>query len=298
MPADITPIVFRCADHDCVGMLHEPAAPSTRGVLIVVGGPQYRAGSHRQFVHLAHDLAAAGFVALRFDYRGMGDSDGAARTFEDIGTDIRAAVDELTDRHGEIEEVILWGLCDAATAAAFYAAADARVTGLILVNPWVRTEQGIARSYLRNYYGRRLLEPDFWKQLLTGRIRVGKMLTSFCADIAAGIGRRSAAPAPGDDSGSGKDQHSGTGAAPNSPLPERMAAAVDAFPGPVLFVMSGQDLTAGEFDAAARSRPWRRALRGRNNISWARMEAADHTFSRRAWRDELATRCIDWLRQR
>jgi len=290
MAADVAPIVFRCADHDCVGMLHAPATASARGILIVVGGPQYRAGSHRQFVHLARDLAAAGVPTLRFDYRGMGDSDGAARTFEDIGTDIRAAIDELQRCHTGIEQVILWGLCDAATAAAFYAAADARVAGLILVNPWVRTEQGIARSYLRNYYGRRLLDADFWKQLLTGRIRVGAMLRSFCADIAAGLGRRSAAPAPG-------DRH-GTDAASSAPLPERMAAAIGAFPGPVLFVMSGQDLTAGEFDAATRTRPWQRVLHGRDNISWARMDAADHTFSRRTWRDELATRCIDWLRKR
>ncbi len=290
MATDVAPIVFRCADDDCVGMLHESAAPSTRGVLIVVGGPQYRAGSHRQFVHLARSLAAAGFPTLRFDYRGMGDSDGAARTFEDIGTDIRAAIDELMRRHTDITEVILWGLCDAATAAAFYAAADARVAGLILVNPWVRTEQGIARSYLRNYYGRRLLDADFWKQLLTGRIRVGAMLTSFCADVAAGLGGRSAPPGPGDEHGNGDDPAS------NAALPERMAAAVGTFPRPVLFVMSGQDLTAGEFDAASRTRPWQRILRGRDNISWARMDAADHTFSRRTWRDELATRCIDWLR--
>lgn len=273
-------------------MLHPAAAPSTRGVLIVVGGPQYRAGSHRQFVHLARDLAAAGLPTMRFDYRGIGDSDGPARTFEDIGTDIRAAIDELMGRRSDIEEVFLWGLCDAATASAFYAPADARVAGLILANPWVRTEQGIARSYLRNYYARRLLDPDFWKRLLAGRIRIGAMLTSFFADIAAGIGRRSAAPGPGNNHGAGD------GAASRAPLPDRMAAAVGAFPGPVLFVMSGQDLTAGEFDAASRTRPWRRVLRGRDNISWVRMAAADHTFSRRAWRDELATRCIDWLTKR
>ncbi|HBZ05431.1 MAG TPA: hydrolase 1, exosortase A system-associated, partial [Massilia sp.] len=42
------------------GIVSLPAAPHPRGVLIVVGGPQYRAGSHRQFTLLARDLAAAG----------------------------------------------------------------------------------------------------------------------------------------------------------------------------------------------------------------------------------------------
>ncbi|KAB8057318.1 hydrolase 1, exosortase A system-associated, partial [Janthinobacterium violaceinigrum] len=57
-----------------VGILSLPAAPGPRGVLIVTGGPQYRVGSHRQFVLLARALAAQGVPVLRFDLRGMGDS--------------------------------------------------------------------------------------------------------------------------------------------------------------------------------------------------------------------------------
>jgi hypothetical protein len=45
-------------------------------VVIIVVGPQYRAGLHRQFVSLARTLSTAGFLVLRYDYRGMGDSDG------------------------------------------------------------------------------------------------------------------------------------------------------------------------------------------------------------------------------
>ena len=39
-------------------------------MVIVVGGPQYRAGSHRQFTLLARHIAAAGYPVLRFDARG------------------------------------------------------------------------------------------------------------------------------------------------------------------------------------------------------------------------------------
>jgi len=52
------------------------------GVLIVVGGPQYRVGSHRQFLLLSRRLAAEGHPVMRFDYRGMGDASGAMRGFE------------------------------------------------------------------------------------------------------------------------------------------------------------------------------------------------------------------------
>lgn len=67
-------------------MLHHPNEHEVPlGLLMVVGGPQYRVGSHRQFVLLARDLAAAGIPVFPFDYRGMGDSTGQARDFEGIG---------------------------------------------------------------------------------------------------------------------------------------------------------------------------------------------------------------------
>ena len=68
---------FECGDDTCIGIVASNADVASRadiGVVIVVGGPQYRVGSHRQFVTLARALAASGVPALRFDYRGMGDS--------------------------------------------------------------------------------------------------------------------------------------------------------------------------------------------------------------------------------
>ncbi len=79
------PVLFECEGEQLVGVIALPELRRAIAVLVVVGGPQYRAGSHRQFVLLARRLAAAGFPVLRFDYRGMGDSTGAARTFEECG---------------------------------------------------------------------------------------------------------------------------------------------------------------------------------------------------------------------
>lgn len=65
-------LAFACNDSWLYGILSIPENTSSRGVLVVVGGPQYRAGSHRQFTLLARDLAAYGVPVLRFDCRGMG----------------------------------------------------------------------------------------------------------------------------------------------------------------------------------------------------------------------------------
>ena len=56
---------------DMLGIVSLPApdAPQQNtGVVIVVGGAQYRVGSHRQFVQMARLLAAAGYPVLRFDF--------------------------------------------------------------------------------------------------------------------------------------------------------------------------------------------------------------------------------------
>ena len=109
-------VSFPCAGEDLVGVLALPQTARPVGVVIVVGGPQYRGGSHRQFVLLARALARAGFPALRFDHRGAGDATGAMRAFTDIDDDIGAAIDELC-RACALDRVVLFGLCDAASAA-------------------------------------------------------------------------------------------------------------------------------------------------------------------------------------
>ena len=56
-------VAFECAGDSLFGVLHGGADDATRGVLVVVGGPQTRVGSHRQFVLLPRRVAAAGDAA-------------------------------------------------------------------------------------------------------------------------------------------------------------------------------------------------------------------------------------------
>ena len=101
--------VFECDSDRLIGIVTRPERPIETGVVIIVGGPQYRAGSHRQFTLLARQLAEQGIASLRFDYRGMGDSEGDMRTFEDIDDDIRAAIDTFMTQASNIQQVMLWG---------------------------------------------------------------------------------------------------------------------------------------------------------------------------------------------
>ncbi|MES2152613.1 MAG: hydrolase 1, exosortase A system-associated [Pseudomonadota bacterium] len=268
---------FACHDEALYGVACIPESPSMRGVLIVVGGPQYRVGSHRQFTLLARALAAQGIPAMRFDYRGMGDSDGPARSFEQVDDDLRAAIDAFQAALPAVREVVLWGLCDGACAALFYAPQDARVAALVLLNPWVRTEQGLAKATLKHYYRGRLAEPDLWRRMLRGQFNFARAAGSALALVRSAVVRvpaRAGAPVA---------------------LPERMLAAAGQFTRPLLIVLSGADLTAREFaDMAAASPAWRRLLDA-PRVTRHTLDGADHTFSRRVWRDQVARWTAEWV---
>ncbi len=274
--ARMRPVEFSCEDAMLAGILHPGADAARLGVVIVVGGPQTRVGSHRQFLLLARTLAEAGYPCLRFDYRGMGDSEGEPRDFEHIDADIRAAIDCLFHEQPQLAQVVLWGLCDGATAAVFYAAADARVGGLAQLNPWVRTEAGAAAALVGDYYGKRFLEADFWRKLLSGQVSITTRLREFATTFLAA--RRGENPA--DDANAG--------------LPERYARRLAAFRGEVLLVLSGKDLTAAEFCRAAVSAPLATALAA-SRLTRIEIADANHTFSSAAWRAQVEQATLAWL---
>jgi exosortase A-associated hydrolase 1 len=279
-------VTFDCAGETLCGILHRPPQPGTRGVVIVVGGPQTRVGSHRQFVLLARALAGAGVPVLRFDYRGMGDTIGESRDFTGIENDIRAAIDHLCDSVPVVREVVLWGLCDAASAILCYAHRDPRVTGIALANPWARTEGGAARAYLHDYYLHRLVDANFWRKVLRGEFAVRASIASFGTMLGKAFGR-------GAKSVTGS---TGEPAAAPFPLREQMLDGLRRYRGRVLLLLSGDDLTAWEFkDMVAGSRGWRRLL-ARPNVSRRDLAEANHTFSRAVWRDQVAQWTLEWMR--
>jgi exosortase A-associated hydrolase 1 len=271
-------VLFDCAGEQLVGILSLPARPAARGVLIVVGGPQYRAGSHRQFTLLARRLAAAGFPCMRFDYRGMGDSTGAPRTFEDVQADLRSALDTFFERAPTLREAVLWGLCDAASAALMHGVQDPRVRGMALLNPWVRSDATYAQAQVRHYYRGRLLSRELWYKLLRGQLDWRASAASLAATLRSAL---RCAPSP---------------AGPAAlPFQARMASGLSGFGGATLLVISGNDLTAREFtDLAEQDPAWRAAL-VKARLTRVELPDADHTFSRAQWQDEVERVTLEWL---
>ena len=277
------PLLFACEGETLLGVLSVPDATPARpthdtGVLIVVGGPQVRVGSHRQFTQLARHLAAAGYPVLRFDVRGMGDSGGEPRSFEELGDDIAAAIGALMQHRPTLRRVVLWGLCDGASASLLYlhARSDTRVAGVCLVNPWVRSEQSLAVTRVKHYYLRRLAQRDFWRKLFSGGVAV-QALSGLLENLR--LARNGVNGAGGS---SVSFQH-------------RMALAWAGFDGHLLLLLSGNDYTAKEFIEHSQADALWRSNLAHPRLKRIDLAGADHTFSSADDRRCVENATLDWL---
>ena len=173
------------------GMLHSPDSGTARGVCILLLSPgiKGRVGPHRLYLKLADPLVAAGFHVLRFDYYGLGDSEGelGERVMADMYNSIQggryvddtiAAMDWMAKQHG-IKRFVGSGLCGGSISALLTAARDPRIEGLLGIGLPSTLEGGaenfdrfMSRGQLRQEgrgYLQRALRPDAWKRFLSGK---------------------------------------------------------------------------------------------------------------------------------
>jgi dienelactone hydrolase len=125
-----------------VGILTVPRTPRPGAphVVLVSAGVVHRVGPARLYVDVARALAERGVPVLRFDLSGLGDAEavrGGASLNASAVADTRAALDYLAEARGATRFVAA-GLCSGANHALLTAFADARVAGVLLVDPTVR----------------------------------------------------------------------------------------------------------------------------------------------------------------
>jgi exosortase A-associated hydrolase 1 len=261
--------------------------------MVLAGGPQYRVGGHRQSTLWARRLAEEGYPVFRFDYRGVGDSHGEFRGYDFIDDDIRAAIDRFAQEQPGLTEIVLWGECNAASAILFYAYRDARVRGLVLLNPWARTQEGQARTLLRHYYLSRLKDPGFWRKVAGLRFNPLAALGDLARNAYLGFkSRASRANRPA-------AEYPTAPLSRDAPLPERLLAGFSRFQGPAMLVMSGRDLIAREFDEVIRANPgvWEAGFRAKPCTRHDTHDG-DHTFASAEQRARVVNWALSWLASR
>ena len=275
-----TPARIDSPHGSALGVVCKPNRPPQAdpvGVVFVPGGFQYKAGSHRQTVRMARQFAVLGVPSLRFDLTGLGDATGEMHGFEHLSPQILAATDTLVQHVPEVKRVVLWGLCDGASAALLHweHTRDTRIHGLALVNPWVRSEASLARTHVRHYYLRRLQDKTFWQKLLRGGVGA-KALADLLSDLRLAQRDHTAAHAS---------------------FQERMAKAWREFNAEILLLISEDDITGQEFiDTVQKDPMWTGCLQ-REGLTQVNMAHADHTCAKPEADKALSLQTQTWLNQ-
>ncbi|MEO6152274.1 MAG: hydrolase 1, exosortase A system-associated [Croceibacterium sp.] len=193
------------------------------GLLWIGGGNEVRCGAFAGQAHLAARLSEAGYPVLRFDRRGVGDSEGANLGFRNSGADIAAALTAFQREQPQLDRVAGFGNCDAASALML--GRGCGCDAVVLANPWTfddATEE-IPPAAIRARYAAKLKDPREWLRLARGGVSLGK--------LARGLIRATAVRA-----------------AP-SMLAQEMAEGLDAFDGPAWVLLAGRDRTAQAFQS-------------------------------------------------
>lgn len=280
-------VTFECESDLLFGILTVPSTPASTAVLVIVGGPQYRVGSHRQFVQLARSLATSGFSVLRFDVRGMGDSGGIKKDFQHVSKDIKSAKEFLLNTSKKIESIVLWGLCDGASAALLYHHhyKDPQVKGLCLLNPWIRSEKSFALNTVKYYYLNRLLQAEFWKKFFNGGISWNeiieflKKLTLIANAKLIDFFKRTA------NNGNKINRKK---------YQDLMDEARLSFEGKILIFLSQKDFISKEFiDHLASTSAW--PIKETGKYSFFEVAGADHTFTQTSARHFVEQKTIHWI---
>jgi dienelactone hydrolase len=141
-----TAVSIRRQDGRLTAILCEPSdGPSAdTAVILLNAGAVRRIGPNRMWVEAARRWAAQGVATLRLDAEGLGDSDGdetpysadAALYAPQFTPQVLSAMDFLQAR-GVAQRFVVGGLCAGASWALHASLLDARVSGLLLLNPRV-----------------------------------------------------------------------------------------------------------------------------------------------------------------
>jgi len=187
---DVRPVIIKNRiGLSLYGMLHTPRGSHRReaSILLLSPGIKSRVAPHRLYVKMAERYAKEGHVVLRFDYHGLGDSEGEVqenlvadfyRTVQQgrYVDDVFAAMDYM-EAEGGIKKFVLGGLCGGALTGLLAGSGDSRVVGLFglgipvildgsQMNIANHITEGQAESLRSSYYGK-ILDIAAWKRLLS-----------------------------------------------------------------------------------------------------------------------------------
>lgn len=254
------PVTFQNCGQQLVGMLHVPdrlnAEERAPAVAMFHGFTGHKSEAHRLFVKVARSLCKAGFVVLRFDFRGSGDSEG---DFEDVTvpgevSDAKRSIGFLAEQPWvDKEKIGVIGLSLGGRVAAILSSKDERVKFVVLYSP--------ALGPLRDRFISQLSD-EALKKLTSGqavKVSEGWYLKKRFFDTL------------------------------DSPVP---LDVMDGIKVPILIVHGSKDEVVPD-ETSRRAYQIVKDLNEKNDLYI--VEGGDHTFSKREHTSEVIDKTLRWL---
>ena len=169
-------------------VITEPASidPAKPVLLILNSGVMHHVGSCRLSVKVARAAAAAGFLAVRFDFSGIGDSEPRSMD-SSVPDQTLAELTEVMDflqRQRGAREFITFGLCSGAINGIKIAACDPRVVGVIQIDGFCYQTW----RYQLHYYLPKLLDGERWRNFFRRQwLRLLGRYQPVSASVSSGI---------------------------------------------------------------------------------------------------------------
>lgn len=296
------------AGHTLYGTLHRPglARPELPAVVLLSPGVKMRVGPGRLYVPLTQMLTAHGYLVLRFDFFGLGDSEGELQEqlLPDVYNHIevgRYVGDTLSAlawlrSHCGCRRFLLGGLCGGAITALLAAERDPSIEGLLSLGMTITLASNAATpaKYLtraqldsrrRGYY-RRLLQPKSWLRFLTFQSQYDVIWSSMKRLV---VNDR---PAP----------------APVAADPEKVEQRGNANPlfppafftflqrgGRALMLFSEKDRLPSEYEEKFATPYAQRLLPYAQQLHYHVVPSANHVLSFHEWQREMVEASRQWL---
>ncbi len=239
---------------------------SQSALLIVSGGNEIRSGSHNGQSELAQHICNQGHYVLRYDRRGIGDSEGENIGFEGSEDDINSAVQYLYGHIGDNAQISAFGNCDAASALLLNCE-KLNLKSLIIANPWTYDPQNDqeeniedskvstpSAAAIRARYWERIKNPKSIIDLFSGKIDLGKLFKGLM-------------------NASKKEEL--------SDLAQKLNLILSDMQKPVDILIAEKDSTAMAFMGAYKSKIFAKA-RNNPHVKIIELDSASHSFADKA----------------
>lgn len=306
--ADVTAVKFKNKQgHQLFGIFHESDAVVRKevGIILLSPGVKMRVAPHRMYLEMTERFIELGFPVLRFDFYGLGDSEGEidegllADLYGRIQTgmyvdDTVSALDWMQAECG-LDKFIVGGLCGGAITGLLCGMQDRRIDSLLGIGIPVTLDSAnmdrmetLSSGYLerlRKGYVRKLLDPRSWLRLLTFQSDFRVMFKSLQSSR-----KQPSKPGTATPEGDARGNY-------NHLFTEGFMSFVESSRR-MLLVYGGADRLLWEFEEQFMSR-YAATLKdyNENYLEFHKIENANHILSLPEWKSELLECIEEWLRK-